>query len=108
LSNKNFLAVDVVGDVIENVELPLIPPPGVGVETDTVAVPTLATNVAETEAVNCVALTYVVVSDVPFHKIVEPFIKLLPVTVNVNAALPATLVLGLIELKTGIGFPAAV
>ena len=99
----------VVGEeeVIVNVELPLIPPPGVGVETDTVADPTLATNVDATEAVNCVALTYVVVSDVPFHRIVDPLMKLLPVTVNVNAALPATLVFGLMELKTGIGFPEA-
>lgn len=66
-----------------------VPPPGVGVTTVTLAVPTLAMSVAGIAAVNCVALTKVVVRGLPFHCTVEPLTKLLPLTVKVKAAPPA-------------------
>ena len=59
-------------------------------------------------AVNCVALTNVVVRELPFHRTTELLTKLLPVTVSVNAPEPALAVFGEIDVSTGTGFGAAV
>ena len=102
-SNKNFfIALDV--DVIANVAAADVPPPGVGLNTVTLAVPAVATSEALTLAVNSVALTNVVVKLAVFHLITEPFIKLLPFTVKVKAAAPAAHVEGEVVVKVGIGF----
>jgi len=45
------------------------PPPGFGLKATTFAVPGVVTSEAGTDAVNCVALTKVVVSGVLFHRI---------------------------------------
>jgi len=72
------------------VRIPLAPPPaGNGLNTTTDALPTLAMSAAVIAAVNCVALTNVVVRLLPFHCTTALFSKLLPFTVRVNAAPPA-------------------
>ena len=86
------------------VKLLVTPPPGAGVDTATDAVPTVDTKVEAIDAVNCVALTKVVVSAVPFHKMLEPFIKFVPVTVSVKAADPAVTELGEMLDRLGAGF----
>jgi hypothetical protein len=80
-----------------------VPPPGAGFTTVMDAVPALAIRAAGTVAVSCVALTYVVVSGLPFQFTVEPETKLVPFTVSVNCAPPAVAEVGLIELIVGTG-----
>jgi hypothetical protein len=82
-----------------------VPPPGAGVETVTVAVPAGATSAAVTAACKLVLETKVVVRGLPFHWTVEEEMKLLPVTVSVNAAPPAAAELGFSDVATGIGLP---
>ena len=86
-----------------------VPPPGVPLKTVILAVPAATIKAAVTEAVNCVALIYVVVSEVPFHFTVDPLMKLLPFTVRVKAGLPAVVLMGEREPAVGTGLlPAAV
>jgi hypothetical protein len=59
-------------------------------------------------AVNCVALTNVVVRELPFHCAVDPLIKLVPVNVNVNAAPPAPVDVGEIDVSVGTGCAALI
>jgi hypothetical protein len=59
-------------------------------------------------AVNCVALTNVVVRLLPFHCTTELPMKLLPFTVNVNAPEPALTVFGDNVVIAGTGLGAAV
>src|SRR5438477_23090 len=80
-----------------------VPPPGAGFTTVMDAVPALAIRAAGTVAVSCVALTYVVVSGLPFQFTVEPETKLVPFTVSVNCAPPAVAEVGLIEVIVGTG-----
>ena len=58
------------GDVIVKVSEFEAPAPGL--TTAMVAVPAAAIRLAGTAAVNCVALTKVVVSDVVFHRTIAP------------------------------------
>ena len=95
-----------VATLIVNVCDVLEPPPGVGVNTVTSAVPADVILAAGIVAVNCVAFTKVVVNAVPFQLIVEPFIKLLPLAVNVNDEPPALAEAGAIELNVGAGLSA--
>ena len=80
-----------------------VPPPGTGVLTVTFAVPAVAISPAGIAAVSCVALTKVVVRALPFHRTVEPFTKLLPFTVSVNAAPPTVAAFGLRLVIAGTG-----
>src|SRR6202047_5294195 len=66
-----------------------VPPPGVGLNTVTEAVPGLVMSPAGTVAVSCVALINVVVNATPFHRTIAPLTKLVPVTISVNAGPPA-------------------
>jgi hypothetical protein len=91
------------GLLIVNVRAPDMPPPGVGLNTVTDAVPTAAISAAKIDAVNCVAETYVVARFEPFHLTTDPFTKLLPFTVNVNALPPAGDEVGLRLVATGTG-----
>lgn len=75
----------------------------VGVNTCTEAVPAVAISVAAIAAVNCVALTKVVVRVLPFHCATEVLMKLLPFKVSVNAAPPAIAEFGAIEVSAGTG-----
>jgi hypothetical protein len=81
-----------------------VPPPGVGLKTVTVVVPPVATSDAETAAVNCVALTNVVVSEVVFHLTTEALTKLVPLTVSVNAAPPVIAEVGESVVMVGTGW----
>lgn len=92
--------------VTVNVSVPLVPPPGVGVKMVIAAVPAALIFEAGMEAVSCEALIYVVVSAVPFHFITDPFIKLLPLAVKVNAPLPAVALFGERLLSVGSGLLA--
>lgn len=83
-----------------------VPPPGAGVTTVTAAVPAVAMSGAKIAAVNCTALTNVVVRALPFQFTTELFVKFVPTTVKVNAAPPAIAVLGLIKIIVGTGVVA--
>lgn len=80
------------------------PPPGEGLTTVTALELGDAMSAAVMLAVNCVEFTNVVVRAAPSHCTIAPETKLLPVTVRVNAALPATAVAGLREVIVGTGF----
>jgi hypothetical protein len=84
-----------------------VPPPGVGLNTVTLAVPALAMSAAVIAAVSCVVLTYVVVRSTPFHLTTELLMKLVPLTVSVNAAPPAVADEGLRLEVVGTGLFAA-
>ena len=74
-----------------------------GLSTLTLNVPPVATSVAGTDAVSCVALTKVVVSAEPAHSTFAPVTNEVPLTVSVNAAPPTTPVLGAREISAGAG-----
>src|SRR2546430_3172566 len=63
---------------------------------------------AEIAAWSWVALPNVVVRAAPFQRTTDEPMKLLPVTVSVNAAPPATAVLGDREVSVGLGFGAVI
>ena len=73
--------------------------------TVTEAVPGEAMSLAGIWAVSWLALTTVVVRAAPFHCTSEPLTKLLPVTVSVKAAPPATALLGESALNDGAAEP---
>lgn len=90
-----------VGTVMEKlVAVDALPPVFV---TVTPALPPLAIRLAETAAVNCVELTNVVVSAVPFQFTTAPLRKLVPFTVSVNAAPPAGVEAGFRLVIVGVG-----
>jgi hypothetical protein len=80
-----------------------VPPPGAGVNTVICAVPATAISEAGIAAVSRVAETNVVVRSDPFHRTTESDTKLVPLTVNVNAAPLAVRVVGLILVVVGTG-----
>jgi hypothetical protein len=90
-------------EVIVKVNPEDVPPPGVGLNTVTVAVPADAMLAAGTVAVTLVAETYVVVRLVPFHLTTDDEMKLLPFTVKVNEDPPAAAEVGLKEVAAGTG-----
>jgi hypothetical protein len=91
-----------------NVCTPDVPPPGAGVLTDTATVLATASWAALSCVVKVVALTNVVVCATPPHSTCDPLTKLLPVSVRVVAAEPATAEAGVKALSTGTGFGATV
>jgi len=95
------------GLLIVNVTELDVPPPGLGFTTVTDAVPAVATFAAGTIAVSCVEETNVVVRAEPFQFTFELEMKLVPITVKVNWALPAMVELGLIEVVVGTGLAAS-
>lgn len=86
----------------------VVPPPGAGLLTVTLAVPAAKTSAAVIAAVNCVALTNVVVRAPPFHCTIEVLLKFAPLTVSGNAALPAIAAVGLRLVKVGTGLLMAI
>ena len=90
-------------EVIVKVSPDDVPPPGVGLNTVTVAVPADAMFAAGTVALTCVAETYTVVRLVPFHLTTDDEIKLLPFTVKVNEVPPAVAEVGLKKVAAGTG-----
>ena len=91
------------GSLIVNVIAADTPPPGAEFNTVIAAVPPAAMSMAGTTAVSCVPLTTVVASATPFHFTTVPAKKFVPVSVSVNAALPAVAVVGESEPKVGNG-----
>ena len=87
--------------VTVNVAAPDVPPPGGGKKTVTCDVPAVATSAAVIEARSCVALTNVVARSVPFHRTTAADVNPVPFTVNVNAALPATVDAGDSDVTVG-------
>src|SRR2546425_5894288 len=83
-----------------------VPPPGVGENTVTDAVPAGARSAAVPAAVSRVALTNVVVRAAPFQRTLEPLTKLLPFTVSVRAAPPAVALVGDTDVSVGAGLVA--
>src|SRR5207247_2555821 len=86
-----------------NVSAPEVPPPGVGENTVTDAVPAVATSLAGIAARNCVPLTNVVVRALLFHRTTDPLTKFVPFTVSVKAPVPAVALLGTSEASVGTG-----
>jgi hypothetical protein len=91
------------------------PPPGLGLETVTLAVPAVATSLALIAAVTSVELTNVVVRFDPFQRTTDEALKFVPVTSRVKAPVPATVCDGEMAVVVGTGlltvnaalFPAA-
>ena len=84
-----------------------MPPPGVGLNTVTAAVPDAVMSVDNIAAVNCVEDTYDVVRSVPFQRTTELEMKLLPLTVSVKAGPPAVADEGDRLVIAGTGLSAA-
>jgi len=80
-----------------------VPPPGAGVFTVMGKSPTAAISLARICAVTCVALTNAVVRAAPLNRTTELLLKFVPLTVNVNAALPAVLLGGDNVVTVGTG-----
>jgi hypothetical protein len=93
-----------LGALIANADPGDVPPPGVGLTMVTWAVPALVMSAAEIAADNCVALMKVVVRAAPFQFTTDPFTKPVPVTVRLNAAVPAVALDGARPLIVGTGF----
>jgi hypothetical protein len=89
--------------LIVNDRLPDVPPPGAGFVTVTVAVPAVAISAAVIAAVNCVALTKVVVLAAPLNFTTDVDTKPIPLTVSVKAAPPAVALVGEREVTIGAG-----
>ena len=83
--------------------LPDVPPPGAGFVTVTVAVPAVAISAAAIAAVNCVALTNMVVLAAPLNFTTDADTKPVPFTVRVKAAPPAVALVGEREVAVGAG-----
>lgn len=79
-----------------------VPPSGAGLVTLTPGVPVEAILEAGMAAVNCVELTKVVAAADPPNLTVEAATKFVPVIVSVNAAPPATAMLGEIAVIVGL------
>src|SRR5216117_4579877 len=86
-----------------NVSAPEVPPPGVGENTVTDAVPAVATSLAGIAACNWVPLTNVVLRAPPFQRTTDPLTKFVPFTVSVKGAAPEVAVLGESEPSVGTG-----
>jgi len=83
-----------------------VPPPGIGLKTVTLAVPWVTMSEASIAAVSWPEETYVVVRSTPFHRTFDVVMKLLPVTVMVNAGPPAVAELGEMDVRVGTGLLA--
>lgn len=78
------VVIDGEGFVIEKDPCPEVPPPGVGLNTVTAAVPDEAISEALIVAVSCPLLMNCVTRSLPFHLTTLPETKLEPLTVSVN------------------------
>jgi hypothetical protein len=78
-----------------------VPPPGAGSVTITAAVPAEGIAAAGMAAVNCVALTNVVVGAVPPKLTIEAATKFVPLIVSVKGA-PAMALFGEIVVIVGV------
>jgi len=81
-----------------------VPPPGAGLTTVNGLFPAVATSAAVIWAFNILELTKVVARALPFHWTTEALMKLPPLSVNSNAALPSTTCEGDRLASVGTGF----
>jgi hypothetical protein len=88
------------GSIVKMRMLETAPP---GLDTVTAADSARFDGLADTAAVNCVALTKVVARGEPFHSTVAPGTNLDPLTVKVNAGTPSIAALGLRVVKVAAG-----
>ena len=88
---------------ITNTKFEVVPPPGAGFVTVTLAFPAVAISVARMVAVNCVALTNVVALAFELKFTTEVGTKPAPFTVSVKEVPPAATVEGLKEAIVGAG-----
>lgn len=79
----------IVAAVTVSASDPVVPPPGLGLNTVIAAVPALATSARAIAAERVVAETYVVGRDEPLTRTTEADVKPAPDTLSVNAAEPA-------------------
>ena len=86
--NQEITGVSWPGITVKPMALEL-PPPGVALNTVTLAMAALATSAAGTAAVSRVLLTKVVLRLLPFHRTTELETKLEPSTVRVKSEVPA-------------------
>src|SRR5207248_2409617 len=91
------------GALMVNGEFPEVPPPGVGVNTVTCAVPDTDMSAALIDACSCAEFTNVVVRLAPLQFTTDRWTNPLPVTVRVKAAPPAVADDGDSELNDGVG-----
>jgi len=91
------------GSLTATPEAAEVPPPGAGFVTVTWNVPALAMSEALMVAVILVAFTKVVVRGDPAQFTTEVLTKFVPFTVRVNAAPPASALLGASEVMLGLG-----
>ena len=89
--------------LIVNDRVPDVPPPGVAFVTVTLAVPAVAISAAVIAAVNCVALTNVVVLAAPLNFTTDVETKEVPLTVSAKATPPAVALVGEREVTVGAG-----
>ena len=89
--------------LIVNDRLPDVPPPGAGFDTVTVVLPAVAISAALIAAVNCVALTNVVVLAAPLNFTTDVETKEVPLTVSAKATPPAVALVGEREVTVGAG-----
>jgi branched-subunit amino acid transport protein AzlD len=102
LEGESKVAVG-AGLLMAKVRAPDVPPPGEGFSTVTETVPAVAMSPAEIAAVNWVLLTKLVARALPFHCTTEPESKFVPVTVSMNAAPPAVVLVSESEVAVGAG-----
>src|SRR5712691_3487938 len=80
--------------LVVKVAAPEVPPPGAGLNTVTLDVPTLLMSAAVIWAASCVPLTNVVKRSLPFHRTTEPSTKPVPLMESANATSPLVLLVG--------------
>src|SRR5882762_4160616 len=85
-----------------------VPPPGLGLNTVTLAKPTAVRSDAGTVAVRCEASTKLVASATPFQFTVDAATKSLPVTARMNSGLPDAALDGARVEIDGTGFKAMI
>ena len=93
--------------LIVKVAAPDVPPPGAGLNTVTLDVPTLPMSAAVTCAASCVPPTNVVKRSLPFHRTTEPSTKPVPLMESVNATSPFVLLVGEMAVIVGRGISTA-
>jgi hypothetical protein len=81
-----------------------VPPPGVGLTTVMLEVPTVVTSAAVIVAVSVELEIKVVARDEPFQSTTEAETKFVPLTVRVKSELPAPIELGSSNVVAGAGF----
>src|SRR5437660_138860 len=89
------------GVLMVNVDVFEVPPPGVGENPVTAAVPTGAMSAARIVACSSTALTNIVARGLPFQSTTEAATKFVPLTIRVKPAVPALALLGDSELIVG-------